>query len=315
MTLFRLFFATFLVLSQLQAVSAQEDFIAPAKFSFSVQPGQTLQHQIIYKSGIGGVYDVSARQFHYDATGHKVFLEAPLLSVEFLNAEVKLQPGEESIIPFEIFIPADFSPQDLYLAVFVRRRADEIRTFELGSLVFLRIGGFRDFAGKVSKVQLQRKSARALDTDRSFDAISFVVENTSGRYFSLTSSVDLYGLDGSLIRTLENPSVSVFPEFPKTIFFSNPSDEVATVTLSKAVLRVFAEDGVVFHEEQISFPGGEVFLAQQAAESPFQVRSLQSSLSSPEGNWKSLLKSPLFQVFALVIVLTFVGISFLIRGK
>lgn len=315
MALFRFILVSFLVVCSAQTVFAQEDFIAPAKFSFNVQPGQTLQHQVIYKSGIGGIYDVSARQFHYDAAGNKIFLDELLLPVSFSDTVVEFQLEEERVVPFEIVVPAHLSPQDVYLGVFVRRRSEELRTFELGSLVFLRIGGFADFQGKVSPLQFQRNLPRNADAQPSFDAISFTVENTAGRYFSLTPRLELYDLAGNLTRTLENPSSLVFPEFSKTLSFSNSSEDVETGLLSKGVLKIFSEDGAVFHEEQLRFPQGEAFLAQQSLTSPFRVESLQASLSSPDQGWKSLLKRPLFQVFAVVIVLTFVGFSFVMRRK
>ncbi|MGE3340407.1 MAG: hypothetical protein AB7J46_00465 [Candidatus Altimarinota bacterium] len=291
---------------QISPAFAAEDFIAPTKISFQVKPGESLSYDLIYKSGIGGVYDLSTRPFQYDEAGNKLYLtDAPSL-VEHAQTVYEFQAGEEKLIPIQVVIPLEIEERDVYLSHFMRRRSEEQQTFELGSLMFVRIGALPEVKGKVSNIQFKHSPNGEEVPEKGFQSIVFDFENLVERYFSITPVLQIYDAQGKELVSLENQSTFVFPEFKKAVNVFNFSGEgVAQENSHRAVLKVVAENSTVLHEEELQFPDAQTFLRQERKESPFQGINIR----------KGLLYHPIFQVSAIVIGLTLIAVSFFMKKQ
>jgi hypothetical protein len=307
MKLFRVFGLVLLFVLSIASVQAAEDFLAPTKISFSVKPGEKLSYDLVYKSGIGGTYDLSTRVFEYDQYGNKKYVADSSDLVTYSESIFEFDVGEEKKVPINISIPEDFPNQDLYMSHFLRRRSDEQQTFELGSLMFLRVGPVSEFSGKVSNAKFHHLSDTpdGAQTSGRFHGILFDFENTSDRYFFITPVLKLYDSSGNLFDTLENQSTYVFPEFVKTVNFFNFSEKDVDVADKRMVLQVLSEDKSVLHEEELSLDDNQVFASQERRVSPFQSLAIR----------KGILYNPTFQIAAIVIGLTLVAFSLFMKRK
>jgi len=289
---------------------AKEDFLAPTKISFSAKPGETFSYDLVYKSGMGGIYDLSTRVFEYDEEGNKKYVATTSPLVLYEENVFEFKPDEEKKIPITVTIPSDFPDQDLYMSHFLRRRSEEQQTFELGSLMFLRIGPVSAFSGQVSNTRLHLLKSEVPPSDAAsqqghFHGVLFDFKNTSDRYFSVIPIIQVYDSAGTLLDTLENQPTLVFPEFVKTVNVFNFSDRDISVADTRVVLQVLAEDRTLLHEESLKLDEQQMFMSQSRPVSPFQSLSIR----------KGILYNPIFQITAIGIGLTLIAISFFMKKK
>ena len=132
----------------------------------------------------------------------------------------------------------------------------------------------------------------------------------------MTPQLELYDGGGVLVKSLENSSTLVFPEFKKTMSLSNTSEsDLKMDDFSKGILKILAEDQTLVYEEQIPFPPHEVFFSQRRPESPFSLSSLQSSiLPSPEDG-RAFWKRPVFLVSAVALVVIVIALSLFLKKR
>lgn len=310
MKFFRAIFVLFLFFVSLPLAQAKEDFLAPTKISFSAKPGETFSYDLIYKSGMGGVYDLSTRVFEYDEKGNKNYIATTSPLVLYEETIFEFQPDEEKKIPITVTIPSDFPDQDVSMSHFLRRRTEEQQTFELGSLMFLRIGTVSTFSGEVTNTRLHLVKTDAPPSEvvpeqGHFHGVLFDFKNTTDRYFSVIPVIQVYDQEGTLVDTLENQSTLVFPEFVKTVNVFNFSDRDISVADTKVVLQVLAEDRTLLHEEALELNEQQMFMSQSRPVSPFQSFSIR----------KGILYNPIFQIAAIGIGLTLIAISFFMKKK
>jgi hypothetical protein len=307
MKLFRAFGLVLLFALSIASAQAAEDFLAPTKISFSVKPGEVLSYDLIYKSGIGGTYDLSTRIFEYDVHGNKSYIANSSDFVTYSQTVFEFKPDEEKKVPINIAIPADAVPVDYYMSHFLRRRSDEQQTFELGSLMFLRVGPVSQFSGTVSNTKFHqiKGDPDSAPAPGQFHGIVFDFENTSDRYYSIIPVLKLYDTSGDLLDTLENQSTFVFPEFVKPVNVFNFSSQDLNVSEKRIMLQVLAEDRSVLHEEELAMEDQKVFLSQERRISPFQSLAIR----------KGILYNPTFQIAAILIGLTLIAFSLFMKRK
>lgn len=283
---------------------AAQDSITPTKISFDVVPGEVFSYDLTYRSGIGGVYDFFTKAFTYNEKGEKVFLDAPPDWIFFEASTFSFEAGEEKYLPIEVRIPAESQDQDIFFAHFLRRRSPERQTFELGSLMFLRVGKPSLFQGDLEVVPIHYGEKAGV-----FDAVPFRFQNTSERYFAITPELQFLDEMGQPAAVFRGDKNFVFPSFTREMNVYNFSGKDLSFLppFQKARLLVFDEDDSLLGQQEVVLQEGDVFVSQERPESFLSQPRIRKDFQ--------FLYHPTFRIIAVCIGLTLIVASFLLRKK
>lgn len=285
---------------------AAGDTLSPTKISFQVSQGEEFSYDLSFFSLNGGVYDMLGKSFSYDEAGGQQDAPDTYVSlVSFPEPRFGMAAGEERYVQVVVSIPELTADQDIYLGVFIRKRADYDVTYELGSLLFLRVGEAENFSGSIADTAIKYVG----DSGTSIEMVTFNFENNTDRYFEVLSELHFFDLLGNKYKKIQGPSTMVFPEFNKTINVINFSNEdfIFDNSFSLAKLLVYSEDAAVLDEAKLDFKKGDIMIHQEKTESPVRQFRLRKHFK--------FLYNPIFQGLAIILGLTLMAYSFSLRKK
>jgi|CXWL01.1.fsa_nt_gi hypothetical protein len=300
----------FLLLFFLQpSALAADDTLSPTKVIFSVEPGENFSYDLSFLSGEGGSYDFRSTFFRFNSTGGKIYDHevAPWVTSQE-GDRLDFLPGEHRYVTLKVAIPETIQSGDYFFAHFIRRVPPEDQgpanpTYELGSVMYVRIGEPSEYRGTLEDVAVHYLEGNTHD----FDAIRFAFRSQVNRFFLVTPVVSFFDNSGQLISTMIGDETLVFPEFTREASVLNFTDKVMNFPEAgvKAELKIFDEEDNLLDQRVLEMKITDRFIAQVRTNSPIPPVRVRKSLQ--------FLYDPIFQGSAIAIGLTLIGLSLFMK--
>lgn len=276
-----LFLGLFLLGSETFAqdsVYSRSDVLSPAEIIVDVNPGEYFVLDLFFVSAEGGVYDVSFSPYRKTPSGDKEYLENTFSFFSLSEKVLELEAGQDHVFQFSGAFPRDFSQQDLYYAVLVKRRIEDVQalsTYQLASLVFFRVGSVGEQLLEVGRPTL------VFEGDAVLDAIRFSVFHADERLFSIIPGLRLLAVNGSILQELRGESYRMSPGERRDILFQYFAEEDVELSeeISSAQFFVESETGKQIAEYPIDISSVRVVKAHQFADVPHEQK-LQLTMGS-----------------------------------